>query len=139
MKKWLNIEIGELCCSIETEKFAFFRDLKSNYSAFISHQRPKLTINVKMGDNRAVKAYYPEVKNLESRDILAPSSATCRVAGIVKKLEGRNERKRETQEEKNEKPKVVSEKVYEINVLKCGKCQSGPFRQFACIRMPKSS
>ena len=40
---------------------------------------------------------------------------------------------------KYEEPKVVSEKVYEVNALKCGKCQSGPFYQHACIRMPKAS
>lgn len=38
-----------------------------------------------------------------------------------------------------ETPKVTSEKIYEINALKCGKCQTSKSFQFACTRSSKTS
>lgn len=48
-------------------------------------------------------------------------------------------KKQKVKKKRYEEPKVVSEKVYEINALKCGKCQAGPFHQRACARLGKSS
>lgn len=70
MKNQLNIEIGDLCCAIKTEKSAFFENLESKYGAFISHQKPKLTICVKTGHDRAVKNY-SEVRSFSRNGLFA--------------------------------------------------------------------
>lgn len=64
MKHQLNIEIGDVCCAIETEKSALLEELEFKYQGFISQQEPILTINIKQGEYRN----QPEVKSIvESR------------------------------------------------------------------------
>lgn len=38
-----------------------------------------------------------------------------------------------------QKPRILSETIFETTALACGKCVSGPFSQFACSTIPRNS
>jgi hypothetical protein len=38
-----------------------------------------------------------------------------------------------------EPPAVESEDIFEQSALACGKCRTGPHRQYACMRIPSVS